>query len=101
MISSGRRLLPRHTAPNLNVLTDDWAATVAPVGNSVRSVFYDDRGAPYATEWQLCGPGERPSLAAVRGIALVTGIRPARAMLIDPTKKGVSAVTFTFRDRSV
>ena len=47
---------------------------ISPIGNSLRSVLYDDRGDPYWTEWQMLGPsGLHPPNGLV---AAVAGLRP-------------------------
>lgn len=51
--------------------------TRSPLGDHVRSVYYDQQGEPYFTEWQPFGPTEYPpGIQPPEGIALVTGIRP-------------------------
>jgi NAD(P)-dependent dehydrogenase (short-subunit alcohol dehydrogenase family) len=47
--------------------------TTSPIGNAARTVFYDDRGEPYGTEWQLVETGKR--LSANGFVAAVAGIR--------------------------
>lgn len=50
----------------------------APLGDHVRTEYFDWRGEPYFTEWTPCPPSDRlPGALATAGVALVTGIRPA------------------------